>query len=444
MIDEVFKPESSALVAAVNEYLDHTSKGLVESTVRNYLAIMEHDPKFSGIRYNVLRQRAEIPRINALGEAEVGVWEDADTAASIGYIESQYGLFSKEKHRAALLLLFRSRQFNPLVEIVDQLKWDGVERCTEYLIRYAKAEDCAYSREVSRLLFAQGIHRLYHPGCKAEDVPTLVGPQGSGKSTLIRLLAMDDDFFSDQLRDFSGDKESIESLFGRWIIELGELNAMRRSDVEQAKSFISRQEDSYRKPYATDPVSLKRRVIFVASTNDQNFLSDKSGNRRWYPVAVHCNGYEVFDQEQEIRAYVRQCWAEARTKMLDGDFPPYADRSLITIYREKQASAMQEDYRVGQIEDFLRYKRVGELTCIKLLWRDCLNPPDSPVLPRQNEQREIAQIMDNMTGWQRSVPDRYDFGNGIGRQRAWKKVAEYTSPDTAGQSEDEAQGELPF
>ena len=103
---------------------------------------------------------------------------------------------------------------------------------------------------------------------------------------------------------------------------------------------------------------------------------------------------------------------------------------------------MQEDFRVGQIEDYLRRKRVGDRVCIKLIWRDCLNPPDSLVLPRQNEQREIAQIMDAMAGWERSVPDRYDFGNGIGRQRAWKKVAEYVNPDTAG--EDDAGDELPF
>ena len=156
---------------------------------------MENDKTYAGIKYNEMRGKAEIHSV-INGQPKIEPWTDADEARSMNYIESAFGMYSKDKHTAALRILFQDRSYNPLVDMVDSIKWDGKERCRMFLVKWGKADNTPYTQEVSRLIFAGGIHRLYEPGCKFEDVPILMGDQGCGKSTLIRYLAINDDYFS--------------------------------------------------------------------------------------------------------------------------------------------------------------------------------------------------------------------------------------------------------
>ena len=422
---DILEPVSQEAVISVRRSLETKSNGAIDASIANFLAIMMQDPCYHGIRFNLLSNHAEIGVRLKNGEFSIRQWRDADEAWSRAYIESVYHVHSESKHLAALRLLFRSREYNPIVQIVDDLKWDGEPHCELFLHRWGKVEDSDYSREVSRLIFAGGIQRLYNPGAKFEDVPVLTGDQGSGKSTLIRFLAIHDDYFTDEIRDMSGSKESIEALFGKWICEISELSAFRRTDNESMKAFLSRKVDSYRTPYDRQVTNLPRRCIFIGSSNRRDFLTDLSGNRRWYPVEVHSNGYDIFAQEEEIRADVLQCWAEAREKFKTGTFPPYADRALLTQYRQAQEDALESDWRPGVIEKYLSVKPHGYLVCIKEIWSDCLSP-DSPALPKRSDQTDISQIMDRMPGWKkvgRQQTERY------GRQRCWQKIVADDSPD---------------
>lgn len=388
-------------------------------TISNFTKIMIHDEFYSGVRYNELADRPEIHQIGDDGP-EIRPWNDADEAASRNHIELEYGLYSRDKHADALRILFGARRYNPLTDIIDDLKWDGEERCIHFLARWAKVDDNPYTREVSRLIFAGGINRLYHPGIKFDCVPILIGvKQGEGKSSLTNFLAINDAFYG-EINTMEG-QPAIEQLKGKWICEIGELLALTKTkEQEAAKAYITRQVDSYRKPWDRNISEFPRRCIFIGSGNNPFFLSDKTGNRRYYPVEVHSNGYEIRDAEQEIRDYILQCWAEAKAKMDKGQMPCVADRKLTDAYNEAQENAMQDDWRVGAIIDYLDKKLPGELVCVREISHRALSPnPDLPHEPTLVESKDIGLIINKRDDWERCKAKR-KCGS-YGQQRCWIK-----------------------
>ena len=386
--------------------------------IQNFVTIMENDRMYAGVRFNEISGKGEIHSVEN-GNVVIKPWTDADEAHSMNYIESAFGMYSKDKHSAALRILFDKRTYNPLRDIVDGIQWDGQPRCEEFLIKWGKVEDTEYNREVSRLIFAGGIHRLYEPGCKFEDVPILMGDQGCGKSTLIRYLAINDDYFG-ELKVMEG-QQAIEDLSGKWIMEIPEMSAFTKAkDQEAIKAFVSRQRDSYRKPYDRNTTELYRRCTFIATSNDRSPLVDKTGNRRWYPIEIFSNGYDIFDREDEIRAWILQAWAEAREHLHDRSMQPFANRRLLNVYQSAQENAMQDDWREGAIRAFLDRKNPGELTCVREVCHRALSPnPDFPKEPSLVESKDIGKILNRFSDWERVNGSRA-VGT-YGKQKCWKK-----------------------
>ena len=421
---------------SVRPILEDGGKGKPAITIGNFLLVMTSDKYFNSIRYNELSGNAEIHTVKD-GNVKIEKWTDTDEAKSRNYIESNYKLYSKDKHGDALRMLFELRKYNPIIDIIEGVKWDGVERCERFLIDWAKVEDSPYSREVSRLIFAGGIHRLYQPGTKFDDVPILIGTkQGEGKSTLVRFLAISDEYYG-EVTQMEG-TPAIEQLQGKWICEISELLALTKTkEQEAAKAYITRAFDKYRKPWDKNTVDLPRRCIFIGTSNNSNPLSDKSGNRRYYPIEVHSDGYEIFDHEDEIRDYVLQCWAEAREKYKAGKMPNYANKSLQSEYRKRQEEAMQDDWRIGAIEQFLDKKYPGEFTCVREICHEALSSdPDRPHEPSLVESKDIGMIMNKMPGWERRTPRTV---GSYGRQRCWQKVKEEDEPPKPKQQEEPKQ-----
>lgn len=389
-------------------------------TIDNFLTAMQMDRRYANIRYNELSDRPEIHGILVDGQPTVKKWTDADNAASENYMEVTYGLYSPQKHEKALRLLFEERKYHPIRDLLDPVVWDGEERCVHFLHKWALVEDTDYTREVSRLIFAGGIHRLYNPGCKFDDVPILIGTkQGEGKSSLIHFLALKEDWYG-EVTLIEG-QQAIEQLSGRWICEISELLALTKTkEQEAAKAYMTREVDSYRKPWDRNVTELPRRCIFLGTTNSAAPLQDLTGNRRYYPVTVHCNGYDIRDNEEEIKAYALQCWAEARDKFRKGQMPNYADKRLVDVYREKQEEATQDDWRVGAITSYLEKFVPGTKICTIQIFKECLYP-SSEVGPKPVESREIGNIMAKMTGWERVGKPFYAAS--YGRQRGWVKTA---------------------
>lgn len=402
-------------VADTKSILAPDKDGRPLQLIENFVAIMQNDRTYSAIRYNEMTGCAEIHN-----KGTISRWTDADEARSMMYIESKYGLYSKDKHYAALRILFEDRAYNPIKDIVDAQEWDGKERCKFFLRDWAKVEDSAYSREVSRLIFAGGVHRLYQPGTKFDDVPILIGTrQGEGKSSLVRFLAINDQYYGEV--NLMEGQQAIEQLRGKWICEISELLALTKSkEQEAAKAYITRQVDTYRKPWDKNPSDLPRRCIMIGTTNSDSPLTDKTGNRRYYPVTVHCNGYDLFDHEQECRDYILQAWAEARELYRQGKMPNYADRKLTAMYREAQENATQDDWRVGAISAFLERKLPGELTCVREVCHRALSPnPDFPKEPSLVESKDIGAIITRLPDWEKVGTRRIAS---YGAQKCWQKI----------------------
>ena len=401
--------------------LELDRKGWPVKTIDNFFTVLEWDYEFSKVRYNELAQCAEHFSYDLFQKPMITRWTDKDLAWVEQHLETYYGLYSPTKLQTALRLFYHHRRYHPIRERLRALDWDGTERIEGFLTRWMGCADTAYVREVSRLIFAGGVHRLFEPGCKFDYVPVLVGKQGSGKSTIVRWLAVEDDWFT-ELTTMEG-KESIEQLTGSWICEITELLALSRvKEQEAVKSFLSRQRDRYRRPYDREVTEQPRQCVFLGTTNRRQFLRDRTGNRRFCPVEVHTTGAALYAREQECRAEILQCWAEAVDKYERGCLPAVADVQLLQDFEDEQRDAMEEDWRVGAIERYVYRCPEDYYFCVRDVARNALVlGMDNPRDPTPQESREIALILDGLPMLERA--GRKELKS-FGQQRVWKRTEE--------------------
>ena len=350
------------------------------------------------LRFNEMTSRQE--RYDEHTERWVN-WRDVDDSVMAAYFQSSFNLYSPKMLENATRIYFERHKVNPLTDLIGSIQWDGQHRMERFLIDTIKCDDNDYNREVSRLIFAGGIHRAYRPGCKFDDMAVLVGKQGGGKSSLVRWLALEDKYFQ-EIKTISG-KEGAEAIKGVWIGEVAELMAMTRTkEAEAVKAYITAQEDNYRVPWDKHPEVFPRRCIFIGTTNNGQFLSDKTGNRRFYPVFCGESGYDLFDREPEIRENIRQCWAEALALYKEDKLQPYANRDLLTVIRSEQEFAEEDDWRVGAIKQYLisAKQKPDDVVCVIELWHRALGEP-METKPTRADSIEISKIMGNIDGWER-------------------------------------------
>lgn len=405
--------------------LDFDGQGRALNTVDNFLKVIEGDPKFQGLKFNLLTYSPEQVR-----DGKVEKWTDADDAEARRYIEKTYHIHSVQKCDDAFRIQFKRNEYHPIRDIVNGLTWDGKPRIEQFLHRWTKCEDTAYTREVSRLIFAGGIHRLYNPGCKFDDMPVLIGKrQGEGKSTLVRWLAIRDEYFT-ECNEFDGQR-GIEAVEGAWICEVSELLAMTKArEMEAVKSYLTRLNDRYRMPFDKRVTDHPRQCVFIGTTNKEQFLTDKTGNRRFYPVVVRQSGYDLFDHEKECRAYIEQCWAEAKFLYDTDQIKPYANRDLIDTIRQHQDEAAEDDYRIGMISDYLA---THSEVCVLELWRSALKMNDYSK-PTKKDSNDISTIMQSMDGWQKSNKAKRFTDYGV--QKYWFKAEKSWADEIADMDED--------
>ena len=379
-----------------NVPLEYDTNGNIKSSPTNFENILRYDKHFYGIRYNLLSNSPEKQEING----KIRQWRDSDDTEMYSYIYRKYKIHNPQMCLNALTNIFTEREYHPVKEVIEGLEWDGKPRIENFLSYALKCDNTPYTKEVSRLIFAGGIHRVYNPGCKFDNVPVLIGTnQGEGKSTVIRWLAMDDKNFT-EITTIEG-KEGVEGLTGKWICELAELMAVTRSkEVEAVKAFLSRSTDHMRRAFARRTLDYPRQCIFIGTTNKERFLTDKTGNRRFFPVKVHTKKYEVFSREHEIKEYIGQCWAEAKNLYDEGRLPPFPDYSLIKQIEAEQSAALEDDWRVAAISEYLENENVNKV-CVRQLWREALGNGDFSN-PSRKDSNEICLIMQNLHDWERS------------------------------------------
>ena len=236
---------------------------------------------------------------------------DEDYTGLTAYLERAYGLTAKERIIDACQFVCKENERNPIVEWLDSLTWDGELRVGTLVTSVLGAEDNEYNREVERLFMLGAISRAYEPGCKFDYMPVLVGPQGIGKSRYVSLLAHVPAWYNDNFNTIDGDT-AVEKLRGLWIAEMAELLAHKKTrEVEAIKAFITSTKDIIRPKYARETVQRLRVCVFIGTTNDHDFLTDSTGNRRFLPV--ECNATECSEWmfSEDAEPYIEQMWAEA-------------------------------------------------------------------------------------------------------------------------------------
>ena len=264
-----------------------------------------------------------------------------------------------------------------------------------------------------------------------ENMLCLVGGQGAGKSSFFRLLAVNDDWFSDDLKKLD-DENVYRKMQGHWIIEMSEMIATANAkSIEEIKSFLSRQKETYKIPYETHPADRKRQCVFGGSSNTLDFLPlDRTGNRRFVPVMVYPERAEVhiLADEQASREYINQMWAEAMEIYRSGNFRLRFSPAMNAYLKAHQKDFMPEDTKAGQILDYLeRYS--GSIVCSKQLYKEALGHDYDE--PKQWELREINDIMNNaVTGWRAFSNPRY-FPEPYRRQKGWERIRNDNEPDNS-------------
>ena len=423
----------------------HLSKsGAVEQTVENLRLILEHDPNLSGkFAMNQFTERIVLignaPWRNCDDKRNGSAWNDADDAALRCYIEETYGIYNKAKVDDALMVTVQANGFHPIRNYLEALKWDGTKRAEALFVDNLGAEDSLYTREVTRKWLLAAVTRVYRPGCKFDNMVVLVGDQGIGKSYLGGLLGRG--WFSDTFGTVTG-KEAYEQLKGAWIIEMGELSALKKAEVESVKLFISKQEDNYRAAYGHHTKVNKRQCVFYGTTNDDTFLRDRTGNRRFWPIqcGVNKKSMYVFDLLAED---IDQIWAEAVTWFKAGE-GLFLSRNANKAAAEVQDRYMAADPRVGVIEQFLEKK-------IPANWKNLTTTErrnfiqgffksDEVLVPREEisvielayelygktelqpwEAKEFHNLLKSVEGWKYTGARR---NTPYGRQRVYERIDE--------------------
>lgn len=336
--------------------VNHKS-GEADPTIENARLIMDHDPALRGaIAFNRFSARPvllhDVPwrRPGDVTDHLNGVtWTDTDDAGLRWWMEKQWNLKARSPILDAWSLVCEDNAFHPVRDYLGGLEWDGVERLDTMLVRWLKAEDNEYVRAVTRKWMTGAVARIYEPGIKVDNMLVLVSKQGVGKSTLARLLAKEQSWFSDSLGSVEG-KAAYEGIMGKWIIEVAELSAFKRAETEAIKNFISKQVDSFRPAYARHSINHARQCVFFGTTNNPEFLKDITGDRRFWPVDVDGDLGTVLSGFADE---VDQLWAEAVVRYRQHE-PLYMDTADLNrrAKEAQEAHTIQNELR-GMIEEYL-------------------------------------------------------------------------------------------
>ena len=416
-----------------------TDKGVIAQTIGNVVVILRHDPKLAGavalneMTHNIVA-RKDLPWRKV---DDTSQWIDADDAALRFYLERVYGISSKDRIFDAVNVVATENKYHPVRDYLDACTWDGVQRVETLLIDYLGAEDTDYTRAVTRKTLAAAVARIYNPGCKFDYMLTLRGRQGLGKSAIIAKLG--GQWFSDSFTTVQG-KDAYEQVLGVWLIEVGELAGMKKAEAETIKLFISKQSDRFRPAYGRRTQEFPRQCVFIGTTNEEQFLRDTTGNRRFW--VVDTPNTPAKDMWTELTPEtVRLVWAEAKEIYKQGE-ALRLPKELEELAREVQESYELENPRVGIVHDYLErllpedwnerdlYSRrqwletdlVGtvqrETVCTLEIWAEALN--GSPDQLDNYKSKEIRDIMTRLTDWQHQGNKKKTI-KPYGRQKYFKR-----------------------
>lgn len=315
--------------------LEYTKSGKLLCNIANIILILENDPALAGHIVHDLFTGMDSAKDGLPWNKNANQWTDTDDANLRVWLEKHYDITGKEKIADALTAVLTRRSYHPIRDYLNGLTWDGVPRLDRIIIDYMGAEDSELNRAMSRKHFVAAVARVFNPGCKYDYCLIMSGAEGIGKSTLLRVMG--GKWFNDSITTLEG-KEGMEQLRRAWVVELGELSSIKRSDVEQVKAHLSKQVDIYRAAYARRVLEHPRQCVFCGTTNEALFLKGDTGNRRFWVIPVVAELRKYKDWSEAIRRDRDQLWAEAVHYYKQGE-PLYLSEEL-----EAQAKQRQQDF----------------------------------------------------------------------------------------------------
>lgn len=370
-------------------------------------------------------------------------WTSKDWPDFYAYMESYGFMTGKRKDNGmlenAVFTVAQEQTFHPIKSYLESLEWDGIERLDTMFIRWLGAEDCELNRVITRRWMMAAVDRIVRPGSQFDQILITCGPQGIGKSRLLRLLAKG--FFTNSVTGINMSKQTAELLQGMWIVELGELDGMRKGEQTQIKNFITATVDRYRGAYAHRATNHPRQCVLAGTSNEGSFLRDDTGERRYWIMPVQGGG-----DRGELKGFageVDQLWAEAVTrwkermrqfrepgqkqtevnlflylkedeleaemeKRRQGYKLPDADRIDVAGYLDTLRPANWQEMSAGDRRLFAQGDWIGDpATCTYRLDKVCIKELRYELFGGRNDKDlRIGDILDSLPGWRKGKSGR--------------------------------------
>lgn len=379
--------------------------GLKSTSAQNMALILQYERRFSGIfAWNDFANEVYLMRRPPWDiSGRTSYWrprkiKDTDAVSCAGWLEYT-GMSPKLNDVGKIIMrVAEHNKYNPVIDSLNALKWDGHPRISgngydimPWLAEYMGAENTEINKLFGEKWLIGAVARAMDPGCKMDTMLVLEGAQGLKKSTALRVLAdgLVPGIFTDEMSD-PNSKDAGLQMQGAWIVEISELDAFRRAEVTQIKSWLGRQTDRFRRPYGKIVEEFPRSCVFAGTVNplgNSGYLKDPTGARRFWPVMV--KGIDI----QHLQADAPQIWAEAVTKYKAGvQWWMTKDQEALAV--DAQADRYEDDPYAELIDECVSgFNRVRLQTIMAFL-----------DIPKERRNTLVSRRITShlvMTGWRR-------------------------------------------
>lgn len=313
--------------------------GTPERNEANVITALSFDAAFTGaLVLDEFAQEIVVTRALPWDAADIvhpRPWGEADDVRCAEWLQRHEINVPPAVVGRSVVAVARNIRVHPVRDYLTGLAWDGTPRLDAWPVTYLGAEDTRLHRAMGAMWMISAVARIMRPGCKADHMLILEGPQGIRKSTALKALASDE-WFTDELAEL-GSKDAAQQMRGVWIIEMAELDAIGRTDVSRIKAFLTRTTDRYRPPYERYVVTVPRQCVFAGTVNPDTYLRDETGNRRFWPV--RCGDIDL----DALRRDRDQLWAEAVVRFNAGSAWWMEDKELAVLAGVAQEARVQPD-----------------------------------------------------------------------------------------------------